>query len=47
MNQMKIIISTILRKTRVETLGSKDDIQISAQLILRIESLPNIIFHKI
>lgn len=47
MNQMKTVISTVLRKMRIETLGSREDIQISMQLLIRIESLPNVKFHKI
>lgn len=47
MNQMKTVISTVLRKTRIETLGNREDIQISMQLLIRIESLPNVKFHKI
>lgn len=42
MYQMKTIISTVLRKMKIETLGSQDDIKVSAQLILRPESLPDI-----
>ncbi|XP_025410330.1 cytochrome P450 4C1-like isoform X2 [Sipha flava] len=47
MHQMKILISTILRKLKIETLGKKEDILISAQVITRIESLPKIKFYKI
>lgn len=47
MNQMKIVISTILRKTKIETLGSKEDIDISMQLVIRIESVPKVKFYEI
>lgn len=47
MNQMKIVISTILRQTRIETLGNRNDIKISMQLIIRIESLPKVKLYKI
>ncbi|XP_029345487.1 cytochrome P450 4C1 isoform X1 [Acyrthosiphon pisum] len=47
MYQMKTIISTVIRKMKIETLGSQDDIKISAQLILRPESLPDIKLTKI
>ncbi|XP_015368249.1 PREDICTED: cytochrome P450 4C1-like [Diuraphis noxia] len=47
MYQMKTVISTVIRKMRIETLGSQDDIKISTQLILRPESLPNIKLTKI
>ncbi|XP_025410333.1 cytochrome P450 4C1-like isoform X2 [Sipha flava] len=47
MNQMKTVISTILRRSKLETLGSKDDISISTQLIIRIESLPKMKFFRI
>lgn len=47
MNQMKIVVSTILRNAKIETLGCKEDIQISSQLIIRIESLPKMKFYKL
>lgn len=47
MHQMKTIISTVIRKMKIETLGSQDDIKIGAQLILRPESLPDIKLTKI
>ncbi|KAL5234003.1 hypothetical protein ACI65C_001413 [Semiaphis heraclei] len=47
MNQMKIVVSTILRYAKFETLGVKEDIQISTQLVLRIESLPKMKFVKL
>lgn len=47
MNQMKTIISTIIRKTKFETLGKKDDIKISSQIVIRLESVPNVRFYKI
>uniref|UniRef100_A0A2S2PRE4 Cytochrome p450 n=1 Tax=Schizaphis graminum TaxID=13262 RepID=A0A2S2PRE4_SCHGA len=47
MHQMKTIISTVVRKMKIETLGSQDDIKIGAQLILRPESLPDIKLTKI
>ncbi|XP_022180150.1 cytochrome P450 4C1-like [Myzus persicae] len=47
MHQMKTIISTVIRKMKIETLGTQDDIKISAQLILRPESLPDIKLTKI
>lgn len=42
MYQMKTVISTILRKTKIETLGTIEDIRISAQVVLTPESLPKI-----
>lgn len=47
MYQMKTIISTVIRKMKIETLGIQDDIKINAQLILRPESLPDIKLTKI
>jgi len=47
MHQMKTIISTVIRKMKIETLGSQDDIKVSAQLILRPESLPDIKLTKL
>jgi len=47
MNQMKIVISTILRNAKFESLGRKEDIRISTQLIIRIESLPKMKFYKL
>jgi len=47
MNQMKIVVSTILRNAKIETLGCKEDIKISSQLIIRIESLPKMKFYKL
>ncbi|XP_025204847.1 cytochrome P450 4C1-like isoform X2 [Melanaphis sacchari] len=47
MNQMKIVISTILRNAKFESLGRIEDIQISTQLIMRIESIPNMKFYKL
>nr|DAD54421.1 TPA_exp: cytochrome P450 enzyme 26 [Aphis glycines] len=47
MYQMKIVVSTILRNAKIETLGCKEDIQISSQLIIRIESLPKMKFYKL
>lgn len=40
MNQIKTTVSTVLRKMVIRTLGSKDDIEISTNLVIRIESLP-------
>jgi cytochrome P450 len=47
MNQMKIVVSTILRNAKFESLGRKEDIQISTQLVLRIESLPKMKFFNL
>lgn len=47
MNQMKIVVSTILRNAKFESLGRKEDIRISTQLIIRIESLPKMKFYKL
>jgi len=47
MNQMKIVISTILRNAKFESLGRREDIQISTQLVLRVESLPKMKFFKL
>ncbi|KAE9541693.1 hypothetical protein AGLY_003684 [Aphis glycines] len=40
MNQMKTVISTVLRNARIVSSGCKEDIKISMQLLIRIESLP-------
>ncbi|XP_015366965.1 PREDICTED: cytochrome P450 4C1-like [Diuraphis noxia] len=42
MYQMKTVLSTILRYTIVETLGTKESIIISTQLIMRADYLPNV-----
>ncbi|CAH1715009.1 unnamed protein product [Aphis gossypii] len=47
MNQMKTVISTVLRNARIVSSGSKEDIKISMQLLIRIESLPKVTFHKL
>ncbi|XP_025410347.1 uncharacterized protein LOC112683508 [Sipha flava] len=47
MNQMKIVVSTVLRNARIETLGDRKDIQISMQLVIRLESLPKVRFYEI
>ncbi|XP_060840808.1 cytochrome P450 4C1-like [Rhopalosiphum padi] len=47
MNQMKIVVSTILRNAKIESLGRKEDIRISTQLIIRIESIPKMKFYKL
>lgn len=47
MYQLKTAISAVLRKARIETLGTKEEIKISMQLIIRIESLPKVKFHAI
>lgn len=47
MNQMKTVISTILRKVKIETLGSMQDIEISIQLLIRIESIPKVKFYAL
>lgn len=44
---MKTVISTILRKVKIETLGTMQDIKISMQLITRLESLPKVKFHAL
>ncbi|KAF0759085.1 cytochrome P450 4V2-like [Aphis craccivora] len=40
MNQMKTVISTVLRNAKIVSSGCKEDIKISMQLLIRIESLP-------
>jgi len=47
MNLIKIVLSTILKNMRIETLGTMDDIKISPQLTIKIESIPELRFHKI
>lgn len=47
MHQMKTVVSSVLRKARIETLGTVEDIKISAQLIIRIESVPKMKFYAI
>nr|QGW08832.1 cytochrome P450 [Sitobion avenae]QRY28575.1 cytochrome P450 CYP4CJ1 [Sitobion avenae] len=42
MYQMKTVLSTILRYTIVETLGTQKSIVISTQLIMRADYLPNV-----
>lgn len=44
---MKTVISTVIRRMQIETLGCQDDIVIGVQLILRPESLPDIKITKI
>ncbi|XP_025410334.1 cytochrome P450 4V2-like [Sipha flava] len=47
MNQIKTVVSTVLRNTKIESMGNKEDIEVSMQLITRIESLPKVKFYKI
>ncbi|VVC41086.1 Hypothetical protein CINCED_3A009062 [Cinara cedri] len=47
MNQMKTVISTILRRMRIETSASEKDLVHSFQLILRLESSVKLKFRKI
>lgn len=47
MNQMKTVISTVLRNAKIVSSGCKEDIKISMQLLIRIESLPKVTFHKL
>ncbi|VVC41084.1 Hypothetical protein CINCED_3A021256 [Cinara cedri] len=47
MNQMKTVISTILRKSKIETLGRREDVQIRMELILRLDSSTKVKFHEI
>lgn len=47
MNEIKIVISNILRKARIETLGSKEDIKIRLEVVIGIESIPKMIFYEI
>lgn len=47
MNQMKTVISTVLRRTKIETMGSREDIEVSMELVLKLESAPNVKFYKI
>lgn len=42
MYQMKTVLSTILRYTSIETLGTQENIVISTQLILRADFLPSV-----
>jgi len=45
--QMKTVISTVLRKSRFETMGTIEDIETSTQLITRIETAPKMKFYAI
>ncbi|KAL4147834.1 hypothetical protein QTP88_002173 [Uroleucon formosanum] len=47
MNQMKTVISTVLRNAKIVSSGCKEDIKISMQLLIRIESLPKVTFYKL
>ncbi|VVC41082.1 Cytochrome P450, conserved site,Cytochrome P450,Cytochrome P450, E-class, group I [Cinara cedri] len=47
MYQMKTILSTILRKSKIETLAKREDIQISMELILRLNSPIKMQFYAI
>lgn len=47
MNQMKTVISTVLRRSKIEALGSQEDILVVPQLVTRIESIPKMIFHAV
>lgn len=47
MNEMKIVVSNILRKAKIKTLGSKEDIKIRLEVVIGIESIPKMIFHEI
>lgn len=47
MNQMKTVISTVLRNAKIVSSGCKEDIKISMQLLIRIDSLPKLTFHKL
>lgn len=42
MNMMKTIVSAVVRRMKIETLGNMEDIVVGAQMILRPESLPDI-----
>ncbi|XP_050535079.1 uncharacterized protein LOC126902099 [Daktulosphaira vitifoliae] len=44
MLQIKIVISTILRRLNFKTLGTRDDIKISSELLIRFDSLPEMEF---
>lgn len=47
MNQMKTVISTVLRNAKISSSGRKEDIKISMQLLIRIESLPKLKFCRL
>lgn len=47
LNEMKIVLSHILRKAKIETLGKIKDIQIRQEVVIGIESIPEIKFLKI
>lgn len=47
MNQMKTVISTILRKAKIDTIGKKEDIQVYPNLVTRIETVPKVKFYAI
>ncbi|XP_050537406.1 cytochrome P450 4C1-like isoform X3 [Daktulosphaira vitifoliae] len=47
MLQIKIIISTVLRRLKFKTLGTRDDIKISTELLIKFDSLPEMEFSMI
>jgi cytochrome P450 len=47
MNQMKTVVSTVLRNAKIVSSGCKEDIKVSMQLLIRIESLPKVTFCKL
>lgn len=48
MNEMKIIISNVLRKAKIETLGSlQEDVRVRMEVVLGLESIPKMKFHEI
>lgn len=46
-NEMKIVISNILRKTKIETYGKIEDIQVREEVVIGIESVPEVKFFEI
>lgn len=47
LSQMKTVISTILRKSKIETLGRREDVQVRMELILRLDSPTKVKFYEI
>ncbi|XP_050429934.1 cytochrome P450 4V2-like [Adelges cooleyi] len=47
MQQIKIIISTIIRQLKFKTLGTREDIKITNELLIRFNSLPDMEFSAI
>lgn len=44
---MKTVLSTILRKSKIETIGRREDIEIALEVILRVETNLKVKFYEI